>query len=237
MILVICEPEDTCGLWLVTEIAKRGWPVEHILPDEFMIGSRLSLRVSNRHSSVELGLADGRSFSESAIRGVINRMTGFPRPAFHETADQDMIYAGEEMRAATVAWLAGLSCPVLNLPTPYSASGMLMHESRWRQWAGRYGIRTAALKVDADNLMSQPSDCSVVVIGETVFSADQQPAPATIYESSILLAQTMGVRLLGLYFHINMSGEWEFLRANEMPDLLSIGSKSIDALLVEMSKQ
>jgi hypothetical protein len=47
----------------------------------------------------------------------------------------------------------------------------------------------------------------------------------------------MGFRLLGLDFNISGSGEWEFLRAHVMPDLMSIGPTSVDALLAEIGEQ
>lgn len=237
MILVICEPEDTCGLWLVTEIARRGCSVEHIFPDELAIGSQLSVRVANQHDMVEVRLVDGRYFNGAALFGVINRMNCFPHPALNGVSDRDEVYANEEMRAATVAWFAALPCPVLNPPSPYSAYGMMMHESLWRQRASVLGIRTPALKVASDALVSQPANFSIVVVGQTVLTAGEQPAPPSVSEASIALAQSMGFRLLGLDFNIGPSGEWELVRAQVMPNLMSIGPTSVDALLGEMRKQ
>lgn len=237
MILVICEPEDTCGLWLVTEISKRGCAVEHVLPDELVVGARLSVRVSNQHDIVRMDLADGRHIDGSALIGVINRMHDFPRPMFNGTSDRDIVYAGEEIRAAIVAWFAGLPCPVLNAPTPYSAIGLIVHESLWRQRANMLGLSVATLRVDQGAFSHQPKNYSVVVIGETVLTAEDKPVSMSMSEASIALSHSMGLRLVELEFNINTSGEWEFLRACLTPDLMSLGPTVLDALLREMEER
>ncbi|MFT5701125.1 MAG: hypothetical protein ACI8ZB_004014 [Desulforhopalus sp.] len=237
MILVICEPEDTCGLWLVTEISKRGCAVEHVLPDELVVGARFSVRVANQHDIVSADLADGRRIDGSTLVGVINRMHDFPSPMYNGTSDRDTVYASEEVRAAVVAWFAGLPCPVLNTPTPYSAIGLMVHESLWRQRANMLGLRVATLKVEQEAFTSQPKNYSVVVVGETVLTAEEKPVPLSMSEASIALSHSMGLRLVELEFNIKTSGEWEFLRACLTPDLTSLGPTVLDALLRELEER
>ena len=237
MILVICEPEDICGLWLVNEIRRRGREVEHVLPDELAIGSRLSLHVSSQHDLAEAELADGRRIIGSDLIGVINRMTSFPRPVFDGISDRDVVYIGEELRAAVVAWFAGLPCPVLNRPTPYSAPGLVMHESSWRRYAMMLGIETATLKLDANGFEIQPANFSVAVIGNKVFATEENTVQASISDASKRLARALGIRLLGVDFNVSTTGEWEFLRAHTLPDVMLFGTDTVDAFLTEMEGQ
>lgn len=201
------------------------------MPDELAVGSRFSLRIAKERDTAVMQLADGRIFHGDMLSGVVNRMERFPRPSLNDASDLDVIYASEEMRAATVAWFAALTCPVLNPPTPYSAFGMTAHESIWRHRADALGVRVASLTLDAEQHGDQQADFHAVVIGETVLAMDDDPLPVSIVEASIALAHATGFNLIGLDFGTGTSGEWEFLRADIMPNLMRFGSRAIDAIL------
>lgn len=234
MILVLCEPEDTCGLWLTAELNQRGCETTLVMPDEFAIGSRFSLKVLEEGDIATVQLSDGRIIDSSNLTGVINRMENFPRPSLINVSDSDVIYACEEMRAATVAWFASLNCPILNSPTPYSAIGFTAHEAVWRHRVEGYGIRSAPLIMGGENEVDQYPDISVVAIGETVLAMEENSAPNSIIEASTRLLYATGFNLLGLDFSKNSSGEWEFLRVHMMPNLIPFGSRVVDTILTLM---
>lgn len=234
MILVLCEPEDTCGLWLAAEFARRGCKVDLVMPDELAVSSRLSLVISKERDRATIHLADGRIIDGDSLAGVINRMERFPRPLLSSASDRDVIYASEEIRAATVAWFAALNCPVLNAPTPYSALGVSASDVFWRHRAEVLGIRAASITLGVEHVVDQQADLSVVVIGETVLAVRDKPVPTSILKASVDLVHATGYNLLGLEFSASAPEEWEFLRTHMMPNLMEFGPKVIDAILAVM---
>ena len=234
MIVVLCEPEDTCGLWLAAEIARRGCEVDVVMPDELVVGSRFSLKITKDYDVVSVQLTDGRVVDGESLTGVINRMERFPRPALDAASDQEVIYAAEEARAATVAWFAALECPVLNAPTPYSPAGLSAYESTWRHHAGRLGVRAASLTMSVDQDTIQPADLTVVVIGETVLTSEDYSVPVSALETCLNLSHVTGFKLLGIEFCRSLSGNWELLRVDMKPNLMDFGPQVIDAILAVM---
>jgi hypothetical protein len=234
LIVVLCEAEDTCGLWLAIEIAQRGFKVDVIMPDELVVGSRFSLNITKDYNVASIQLADGRVIEGENLAGVINRMERFPRPALGAASDEEVIYAAEEVRAATVAWFAALDCPVLNIPTPYSPMGLSAYESTWRHHADRLGVRTASLTMSVDQDTIQQTDLTIVVIGETVLAAEDNPVPVSVLETCLNLTHATGFKLLGIEFCRSLSGDWELLRVDMKPNLMDFGPQVIDAILAVM---
>lgn len=139
MICVVCSPQDTHALWLATRLRARGRQVELVLPEELLIGSSLQLRVTTEGSESGLRLARGITLDHQCT-GVINRLNEVPSLRSESGRPADSAYLEEEWRAAIVAWLAGLACPVLNRPTGVSLCGTMFGDAHWRYLATQVGL-------------------------------------------------------------------------------------------------
>jgi len=85
---------------------------------------------------------------DTAITGVLVRDTGWLDPAGWEKEDHDYMQA--ELRAVTLAWLAGLSCPVINRPDAaqwYRAGAPLV---AWRPLLRRVGLPLGEVIITSD---------------------------------------------------------------------------------------
>jgi hypothetical protein len=85
---------------------------------------------------------------QTAIAGVLVRDTGWIEPAGWDAADH--AYMQAELRAVTLAWLAGLSCPVINRPDAalwYRAGAPLL---AWRALLRRSGLPLPEVVVTSD---------------------------------------------------------------------------------------
>lgn len=88
------------------------------------------------------------SVPDTAITGVLVRDTGWLDPAEWEKEDHDYMQA--ELRAVTLAWLAGLSCPVINRPDAalwYRAGAPFV---AWRPLLRRVGLPLAEVVITSD---------------------------------------------------------------------------------------
>ncbi|WP_304055797.1 hypothetical protein [Nitrosomonas communis] len=76
------------------------------------------------------------------LNGVINRLYALPPLHCESGSEVDALYLEEEWRAAFVAWLAELACPVLNRPTGTSLHGTICGDAYWRYLAVQMGLTT-----------------------------------------------------------------------------------------------
>ena len=131
MHLVLGHFDDPCCVGVFARLDARGLPVRIVtapLAPPAQLTWRLDAAgvVSNLYPDTP----------DTAIAGVLVRDTGWLDPAGWDAADH--AYMQAELRAVTLAWLAGLSCPVVNRPdavlwyragTPLLAWGALLRRS------------------------------------------------------------------------------------------------------------
>src|SRR5262249_19150402 len=91
-------------------------------------------------SSIEITLADGRVLKNSAVRGVLNRLTHIPLD--HLAGNADFDYATQEYAAFFMSWLASFQTPALNPPCAQGLPGAWLHISEWVWLAARAGLPT-----------------------------------------------------------------------------------------------
>ncbi|MEX1367994.1 MAG: hypothetical protein AB1Z98_32995 [Nannocystaceae bacterium] len=105
------------------------------------------------------------------IRAVLTRL---PYVYEHELPfidEADRGYLSQELSAFMLAWLAGLSCPVLNRPSPSSLLGVGWRPERWLLEAARVGLPTRPLRRTPDQPIHGTPNGPVVraaVVGDRV---------------------------------------------------------------------
>ena len=110
MHLLLGSSADSCCAGVLARLAARGLPA-HVVPSPLASPAQLVWRLDDDGLRSELALND----ETLEIRGVLVRGTGRLDPA--GWAPEDHAYAQAEMLAASLAWLAGLPCPVINRPS------------------------------------------------------------------------------------------------------------------------
>ena len=109
MHLLLGHSEDSCCAGVFARLEARGLPAR-IVAAPLMPPAQLTWRLD------AAGLASSLypDAPDSEISGVLVRDTGWLEPVGWDAADH--AYMQAELRAVTLAWLAGLACPVINRP-------------------------------------------------------------------------------------------------------------------------
>lgn len=110
MHLLLGNFDDSCCQGVLVRLAERGFPAL-VVASPLAPPSRLVWRLDEDGLKSRLELSDGAI----EITGVLVRGTGWLDTVGWEV--EDHAYAQAEMLAATLAWLAGLPCPVVNRPS------------------------------------------------------------------------------------------------------------------------
>jgi hypothetical protein len=143
MHLLLGHSEDPCCAGVFAQLEARGLPVR-IVAAPLAPPARLVWRLdaAGLTSSLYPDLAD------TEIAGILVRDTGWLDPAGWDAADHAFMQA--EVRAVTLAWLAGLACPVVNRPDAalwYRAGAPLL---AWRSLLRRSGLPLPDVVITSD---------------------------------------------------------------------------------------
>lgn len=143
MHLLLGRSEDSCCTGVFNRLEARGLPVR-IIAAPLAPPARLSWRLD------AAGLASSLypDAPDTGIAGVLVRDTGWLEPDGWDAADH--AYMQAELRAVTLAWLAGLACPVINRPDAtlwYRAGSPLL---AWRALLRRSGLPLPEVVVTSD---------------------------------------------------------------------------------------
>jgi hypothetical protein len=131
--LLLGHSGDSCCGGVLARLAARGLPA-HIVASPLSPPARLVWRLADDGVTSRLDLDE----DQAEIAGVLLRHTAGFAPA--GWAPEDHAYMQAEMLAATLAWLAGLPCPVVNRPTAalwYRGHASLL---TWRALLRRCGL-------------------------------------------------------------------------------------------------
>ena len=142
MHLLLGHAEDPCCAGVAARLEARGLPLRIVAPLAPPPRLTWHLDADGLASSLYAGVPD------TAIAGVLVRETGWLDPAGWDAADH--AYMQAELRAVTLAWLAGLACPVVNRPSAelwYRAGAPLL---AWRALLRRSGLPTPEVVVTSD---------------------------------------------------------------------------------------
>ena len=143
MNLLLGHAEDPCCAGVFARLEARGRPVR-IVAAPLAPPAKLTWRLD------AAGLASSLypDAPDTAITGVLVRDTGWLEPDGWDAADH--AYMQAELRAVTLAWLAGLACPVINRPDAalwYRPGAPLL---AWRGLLLRSGLPLPEVVVTSD---------------------------------------------------------------------------------------
>jgi hypothetical protein len=150
----------------------------------------------------------GRAVETKDIAGVLTRLAYVGENELPHIVPEDRAYVSAEMTAFLVSWLSGLTCPVLNRPSPTCLTGPNWRQERWMQTAAQLGIpvcpvrRHATLASKACEGAGRPPLQTVTVVGDSWFGG----IDATQGSQARRLAQFAGVGLLAAHFQTTESG-------------------------------
>jgi hypothetical protein len=121
---VLADRGQARGAMLVTprDLSTTGW------------------RDSLGHGGSGTAAVDGRVVSTREVRGVLTRLTAVDEHELTHIVPADRAYVAQEMTAFLLSWLCGLSCPILNRPTPGCLAGPPWRPEQWVHQAARLGI-------------------------------------------------------------------------------------------------
>ncbi len=235
MVTVFCEDFDHAALWAAGRLRQRGVIVDVITGADLASAERWDHRLAAGRASIAIQLSDGRTVIGAETRGVLNRLSYLPAAWTTRIGGQDRDYALQEMYALYLSWLHALPGPVVNPPKPQGLCGNWRHPSSWMLLANKAGLSVPTYRQSNDDdpalawqQRTAPAPLSAFAIGRHVVAP---PAfPIALHEPCRRLAQSAGVTLLGIDFAPDMDGNWQFIGASVMPDLISGGEPLIDAI-------
>lgn len=165
-------------------------------------------------------VVSGRVVETKEIAGVLTRLAYVDVSQLHHIVPEDRAYVSAEMTAFLVAWLSGLTCPVLNRPSPTCLTGPNWRQERWMQTAAQLGIpvcplrRPATLRSKAwEGAHGSPLQ-TVTVVGDRWFGG----IDATQGFQARRLAVFSGVDLLAAHFQTTEDG-WALIGVDIQPDV------------------
>jgi hypothetical protein len=174
------------GIMTARDLSRAGWCVRQGACDAS----------TANHCAV----IDGRAIADDEITGVLTRLSWITEAELPEIVERDRAYVAAEMNAFLVFWLSGLTCPVLNNPTPTCLSGPGWRPERWTRAAAEIGMPVHAVERDTRPHRAQPptdsSTYAVTVVGSQVFGA----VDAELKRHARRLAELAGVSLLTVRF-------------------------------------
>ncbi len=229
MWLVISSSSDPSGIWCWQGLRQMGLaPLEFVTAESLASRCRWEHRLGSEGTSLTISLADGRVFTSSTIRGVLNRLHAPSPLAFDRAAASDRDYAQAEIFAFYLSWLYSLPGNVINRPVPSGLSGPWLHPSEWMMRAARAGLRTPAYRQSShDGTAATSQPCvhlpadprimnNVIVFGGEVFGG---LVPDSIAQACIRLLEESDTALLGISLCTDDHGRWTFAGATPTPDL------------------
>ncbi|HEV2962494.1 MAG TPA: hypothetical protein VG649_11755 [Candidatus Angelobacter sp.] len=219
MLVVLTNQQDEAAI----NLANR-WKSQdvYVLTPEGLSVSGWRYEMPSGCSRAVIG---GREIAPEEITGVLTRMPCVSEQDLDHFMPDDRAYAASEMTAFLLAWLSGLTCPMLNRPVPGCLSGPSLRTEQWVRLAGRLGIPACPVhrKTPQDSTPPLPT-AEVVVIGDRCVGA----VDPVLAGHARMLAQAAGVELLLVYFSSPKRGG-RLVNASLWPDLWQ--SDVVDAIL------
>jgi hypothetical protein len=156
--LLMGNDGDSCCVGVRARLEARGLPVR-IVASPLAPPARFAWHLDDAGPTSRLDVGDG----SVEVAGVLVRGTAWVDPA--GWAPGDHTYVQAEMLAATLAWLAGLACPVVNRPTAalwYRGRASLL---AWRPLLRRCGLRVPDQLITNDPAEADAFGCRLAADG------------------------------------------------------------------------
>ena len=235
MYCIFCRADDLPALWAYRGLKQLGLaPLKIFTPEALVYNRRLEHRLGAGGTITCLELADGRMLESDRVQGVLNRVNYLPVEHFHLAESDDRAYAGLEQRAIFLSWMHALPGVVINRPEPRGLCGEVRSPAEWSWLAVQAGLPVAPFhQSDAQELVYPPNITlsQLIVFDGQVYGASAQWCDDALRNAIQRLAALSGLRLLGLGFAVNPSGEPLFASATAMPDLQLGGEALLNALM------
>lgn len=181
-------------------------------------------RVSEPHTST--AILGQREVKQSEIKGALVRLPWVGEEELLDIVPDDKAYVAAEMSAFLLCWLSGLTCPVLNRPTPGCLNGPGWGPERWTVAASNLGMRIQPVRrrVSLSQFNETPVESAVTtvtVVGKRCFGH----ADETLLVLAQRLADAANVDLLGVQFS-GPEDDAYFIRATTCPEISAGGIES-----------
>lgn len=166
----------------------------------------------------------GRMVTTQEIAGVLTRLPRVNENELTHIAPADRAYVAAETTAFLVSWLSGLTCPVLNRPTPNCLSGPNWRPEQWLHAAAQLGIPVSQVRREATLPEAVPietpkaSRVTVTVVADYCFGSPDE----ALANWARRIATAAGADLLAVHFSAEESGT-RLLGADLWPDVSSAG--------------
>lgn len=238
--LVVCAAEDVSALWAYRRLERAGLSPLHLI-EQSTVTAPLVLRhrVGVGGTSTVLQLATGLEIDSREVRGVLNRTTMLGTDHLARVDPVDREYSLAETYAVFLSWLSGLTCPVVNRPTPTGTAGPLVHPSVLALWGWQCGFAPPPFEMGsqitghihpagvADGVAPRHNGVTeVLVVGDHVLPAE---LPLDVRDACLCLARRADVALLGIALRAGVE-RWELLAGTTLPDLRTGGDAGARAL-------
>ena len=135
MVAVVASHHDRAASRFVERWAGRG-AILLTVSDLSTAGWRLTGGAPQTSTAV----IGGRIVAARELSGVLTRRPVVFEQELAHIAPEDRAYVAAEMTAFLCAWLAELTCPVLNRPSPACLAGPNWRRERWAHTVERLGI-------------------------------------------------------------------------------------------------
>jgi hypothetical protein len=182
-----------------------------------------------------MAVIGGRIVAPELISGVLTCVSAISENELDHVVPEDRAYVAAEMTALMVSWLSGLTCPIMNRPTPGCLMGPAWHPAQWVHAASALGIparpvcRRVRRAAEAARTSSEELT-AVTVVGEAHFGE----ADPILGEYSRRLAKAAGVDLLTTYF----TGRGSHARLVAAELMVDIAHPEIgDAILAQLTRR
>jgi len=171
---------------------------------------------------ISTAVIDSRTVGIDEISGVLTLMPYVIADALVNIVPEDRTYAAQEMMAFLSSWLSGLTCPVINRPTPTCLMGPSWRTEQWIHLAAQLGVpihpisRHVALTGEVLPEFPIASWTTLNVVGDRCLGI----ADARLATHAYRLADAAGLDMLTVHF-TSPEPDACFLGASLRPDISS----------------
>ena len=138
--LLLGDPQDPCCLGVQSILERRNHPTR-IIPNPLAHTWRFTWRLSDTQSASQLAEDGKPPLPAEQIAGVLVRSAGWIDPQGWQA--DDLAYMQTETRAALLAWLWSLACPVVNRYPPAIWYQPRVPLLSWQRLLRRCGLPTS----------------------------------------------------------------------------------------------
>lgn len=248
MFVVLCDLDDSAALWLDSRFRALGQTSVLVTSGLLSFARRRSQWIGRDGTRAVVDLGEGGVIDRPAL--VVNRLLSPPTAAWQWAAPGERDYAGAELTAFTLSWLAALPGAVRNRPTPTCLAGPSPHPLHAAVVAHRAGLDVpdAELGVGSSTLWLLEAAVRraapaagvdhLVVLDGRIVDADgverrvgtRMPAgfPAGIARFADAVGASEG--LIGIDVVV-AEGRWWFAGMTPLPDLMLAGDALVQDLV------